>query len=162
MPRSHDEMDAIYKRWCNIAPGHNESIEDYTARAVQFKIDFSDSSKNLDNEEFIRKWRQDFGVIVSPINVSIDDLHTTPPRWHNILPLYQLMATTKSYIKRNTIKYNKKDPKKENMGSEQVSTFKVAAVTTKLKYQEKMLPDCFKFLDAWKIYVRKFVTTRAY
>lgn len=54
IPCSHDEIDSIYKSWYNIKHGQNKSIKDYTARAVQFKIDLSNSYESLGNEEFIR------------------------------------------------------------------------------------------------------------
>lgn len=65
------------------------------------------------------------------------------------------MATAKSYIKKHTTKSNKKDPNKEDKGSEQTSAVKVTTAATKLKYQEQSLPDDFKSLEAWKKYVHK-------
>lgn len=36
MSKSHNDVDTLYKSWCNISKGANESVEDYIARVVQF------------------------------------------------------------------------------------------------------------------------------
>ena len=37
MSKSLNDSDILYKNWCDIAKDKNESAEDYTVRAVQFK-----------------------------------------------------------------------------------------------------------------------------
>ena len=36
MSKSPNDVDTLYKNWCNMSKGANESVEDYIARAVQF------------------------------------------------------------------------------------------------------------------------------
>ena len=64
-----------------LAKGKNGSVEDYTARAVQFKKDLFGTEKEIKQPEFVRKWRQGFGTILVPINIAIDDLLQDPPIW---------------------------------------------------------------------------------
>ena len=64
-----------------MAKGKNESVEDYTARAVQFKKYLYGTEKEIKQPEFVRKWRQGFGIILAPINLAIDDLLQDPPMW---------------------------------------------------------------------------------
>ena len=37
MSKYPNDIDILYKNWCNMANGKNESVEDYTAQAMQFK-----------------------------------------------------------------------------------------------------------------------------
>ena len=78
-----------------MAKGKNETVEDYTARAVQFKKDFFRTKEEIKQPEFVRKWRQGFGIILAPINLAIDDLLQDPPMWRDDVPLFQLMETAK-------------------------------------------------------------------
>ena len=67
------------------------------------------------------------------------------------------MATSKSYLEKHTTKSNKKNPNKEDAGSEQTSAVEVETAATKLKYKEQSLPDDFKSLEPLKKYVHKML-----
>ena len=58
MSKSSNDIHILYKNWCNMAKGKNESVEDYTARAVQFKKNLHRTEKEILQPEFVRKWRQ--------------------------------------------------------------------------------------------------------
>ena len=45
MSKSPNDIDTLYKNWCNIAKGEIKSIEDYITRAVQFKEDLYGTKK---------------------------------------------------------------------------------------------------------------------
>ena len=48
--------------------GGNEAVEDYAARAVQFKSHLHGTENELQRSEFVRKWREGFGKIFALIN----------------------------------------------------------------------------------------------
>ena len=80
----------------------NESVEDYTARAVQLKKDLHGTEKENQRPEFIRKWRQGFGEILAPTNLVIDDLSQNHPKLREDVPLFQVSETTKVNITKHT------------------------------------------------------------
>ena len=49
--KSFDEGDTIYKKWRNITKG-NETIEIRINHNVQYKANFVNTSKELDNEKY--------------------------------------------------------------------------------------------------------------
>ena len=53
---------------------NKETIEDYTARAVQSRLHLADTCKSVSNEEFIRKWRIGLGTTLDQMDTVIDDL----------------------------------------------------------------------------------------
>ena len=55
MSKSPNDIDILYRNWCNMAKGKNESAEDYTARAVQFKKDLFGTEKEIKQPEFVHK-----------------------------------------------------------------------------------------------------------
>ena len=77
-PKIPNEVDSIYSQWCNISKGFKESLEDYTSRAFQYRLNLDNTDKSITNTEFVRKWRQGIGSIIDPINIDIDDLDQTP------------------------------------------------------------------------------------
>ena len=54
-PKSVDQANSFYLKWCNIRRGHKESLEDYTAKAVQFQSDLKGTNRCIANEELVRK-----------------------------------------------------------------------------------------------------------
>ena len=54
-PKSVDQADSFYLKWCNIRRGPKESLEDYTAKAVQFQSDLKGTNRCIANEELVRK-----------------------------------------------------------------------------------------------------------
>ena len=59
--KSPNDIDILYRNWCNMAKGKNEPVEDCTVRAVQFKKDLFGTEKEIQQPEFVRQWRQGFG-----------------------------------------------------------------------------------------------------
>ena len=57
MSKTPNDIDILYRNWCNMAKGKNESVEDYTARDVQLKKDLFGTEKEIKQPEFVRKWR---------------------------------------------------------------------------------------------------------
>ena len=111
VPKSPNEVDILYSQWCNISKGFKESLEDYTARAIEYRLNLDDTDKSITNTEFVRKWRQGIGYIIDPINIAIDDLDQTPAAWNENLSIFQLMGTAESYItKRSKTLSNPKPP----------------------------------------------------
>ena len=53
--------------------GKNELVEDYTTWVVQFKKNLHGTEKEIMQPEFIRKFRQDVGEILAPIDLAIND-----------------------------------------------------------------------------------------
>ena len=68
MSKSPNNVDSLYKNWCNMSKGGNEDVEDYAARAVQFKNHLHGTENELQLSEFVRKWREGFGKIFALIN----------------------------------------------------------------------------------------------
>ena len=50
-PKSVSQVDSLYLKWCNIRRGPRESLEDYTAKAVQFQTDLTGTNRCIANEE---------------------------------------------------------------------------------------------------------------
>lgn len=57
-PKSPNEVDSLYSQWCNISKGSRGSLEDYTAREVEYRLNLDDTDKSLTNTKFVHKWRQ--------------------------------------------------------------------------------------------------------
>ena len=55
MSKTPNDIDILYRNWCNMAKGKNETVEDYTARVVQFKKDLFGTEKEIKQPEFVRK-----------------------------------------------------------------------------------------------------------
>ena len=102
MSNSPNDIDTLYKNWCNIAKGEIKSIEDYITRAVQFKEDLYGTKKETQHPEFIRKWRQRFGEILAPIKLVVDNLSQDHPKRRDYVALFQLMKTSKGYTTKHT------------------------------------------------------------
>ena len=55
MSKSANDIDTLYKNWCNVDEYSNEYVEDYTTRIVRFIKDLQGTEKELKRPEFIRK-----------------------------------------------------------------------------------------------------------
>ena len=56
MSKSLNDIDILlYKNWCNMTKGKNESVGDYTARTVQLKKDLHGTEIEIMQPEFIRQ-----------------------------------------------------------------------------------------------------------
>ena len=97
MSNSPNDIDTLYKNWCNIAKGEIKPIEDYITRAVQFKEDLYGTKMEIQHPEFIRKWRQRFDEILAPIKLVVDNLSQDHPKRRDYVALFQLMKTSKGY-----------------------------------------------------------------
>ena len=47
MSKSPNDVDTLYKNWCNLSKGVNESVNDYIVRVVQFKKDLYGTEKEV-------------------------------------------------------------------------------------------------------------------
>ena len=106
LTKSPNEVAVLYSLWSNTKKDNKEIIEDYTAKAVQSRLNLVDTYRSINNEEFIRKWRLGLGMDLDQINAAMDNLAQTPPVWRHILPIYQLIKTAKSYINRRSVTNN--------------------------------------------------------
>ena len=77
--KSPNEVAVFYSLWSNTKKDNKERIEDYTAKAVQSRLNLADTYKSINNEEFIRKWRLGLGMDLDQINAAMDNLLQTPP-----------------------------------------------------------------------------------
>ena len=166
MSKTPNDIDILYRNWCNMAKGKNETVEDYTARAVQFKKDLFGTEKEIKQPEFVRKWRQGFGTILAPINLAIDDLLQDPPMWRDDVPLFQLMETAKGYIakhspssKSNTSSSPKTTPTITKTSTTNNNTTSLPTTSSKQSTQTSNLPQNFSSLEAWHRYVKKTIGT---
>ena len=55
MSKSPNDIDILYRNWCNMAKGKNAYVKNYTVRVVQFKKDMFGTEKEIQQPEFVRK-----------------------------------------------------------------------------------------------------------
>ena len=91
IPKAIDSIDKLYEQWCGIKRGENEAIEEYTARALTFQSELKGTTKEINKEELVRKWRQGLGQGMDEINTALDNLRIPLPQWSSIHPMFQLM-----------------------------------------------------------------------
>ena len=97
-PKSAVEVNLLYLKWWNIRRGVKWSLEDYTAKALQFQSNLKGANLCITSQGIVRKWRQGLGSELSPINTTIDDLQVYLLQWSSELPMSQLMEKANTYI----------------------------------------------------------------
>ena len=178
---SPNEVHTLYSQWYDISKGSKESLEDYTARAVEYRLNLDDTDKSITNTEFVRKWRQGIGSIIDPINIAIDDLDQTPAAWNENLSIFQLMGTVRSYIIKRSKIFS--IPKPFTVGASNNNTYNINPYSNNntnnnnidkekstsppltsniLQFQESNLPPNFSKLESWTKYVKKSVESFSY
>ena len=121
VPKSPNEVDSLYAQWCAITKESNEYLEDYTTRAVEYRLNLDDTDRSIRNTECVRKWIHGIWSIINPINIAIDDLDQTPAGWNENLSIFQLIGTARSYITKRSKAHS--IPKPPTSGSSNNNTY---------------------------------------
>ena len=184
-PKYIAQVDSLYLKWCNIRQGLKNSLDDYTAKVVQFQSDLKDTNCCIINEELVRKQRQGLGNDFVPINTAIDDLQIYLLQWSSELLMYQLMEDSNTYIGKSPLDFTNiyigrlshnsestgqkldtfsSKPSKQDEKDKTADEHKISKdnLSPKENFQAANLPPNFKSMDIQLRYIRKVVGTQSF
>lgn len=157
-----------------------KSIEEYTARCIQYQSELEDTTNAINTSKLVRKRRQGLGHQMNHINSTIDDLCVDLPQWLDALPMYHLMDQAIQYLAKvsnGPISTKKSNKNIDNKNQQYYNTIHTNTNNNNNNNKDRNnnqdnnnkdhakrdnLPQGFFNLDNWKSYIKKVVGTHSF